>query len=121
MQQAVALIHQYVPPDSDRIQAAKDAGKLAFRPVGTAVRLDFRDFVKPGDTFGINLDPGNLAIQKIDVNSYIDSPNDVVTLEVSFAALNDGVNYAANSVLTAPARNIQILIQNSNYQKLKVQ
>ncbi len=33
MQQAIALIHQYVPPNPDRIQAAKDSGKLSVSPV----------------------------------------------------------------------------------------
>jgi hypothetical protein len=119
MQQAVALVHQYVPPDSDRIQAAKDAGKLSFSPLGQgAIRLDFHDFVKPGDSLSITLDASNLAIQKIDVKSYLDSQDDAVTLSVTFASLNDGVSYPANSVLTAPAKNIQVVVENVNYQKM---
>ena len=34
MQQAVALVQSYVPPDSQRIQATKAAGHLAISPMG---------------------------------------------------------------------------------------
>ena len=34
MKQAVALVHSYVPPDPQRIQAAKAAGNLAMSPTG---------------------------------------------------------------------------------------
>jgi hypothetical protein len=118
MKQAAALIHEYVPPDSERIQAAKDSGKIKSTPGQGSLRMDFRDFVKPGDTLSITLNTGDLSIQKIDVNSYLDSPSDVVTLAVTFATLNDGTSYAANSVLNAPSRKIQVVVQNASYQKV---
>jgi hypothetical protein len=44
MQQAVALVHEYVPPDSQRVEAAKNSGKLAFSPIGPgAVRPRLTD------------------------------------------------------------------------------
>ncbi len=120
MQRAMALIHQYLPPDPDRIQAAVSSGKLSLSPVGQgAVRLEFRDFMKPSDSLSFNLDGANLAIQKIEVKSYLDSPkDDPITLNANFASLSDGVNYAANSVLSAPAKNIQVVVQNSDYQRM---
>ena len=119
MQRAIALIHQYVPPDPDRVQAAQSSGKLSLTPMGQGVvRLEFRDFVKPSDSLSFNLDGANLAIQKLEVKSYLDSPkDDPITLTTTFASLSDGVNYAANSLLSAPAKNIQVVIQNSDYQK----
>jgi hypothetical protein len=75
-----------------------------------AIRLDFHDFVKPSDTLSLTLDTGNLAIQKIDVKSYLDSQDDAITLNTSFA-INGGVSCTANSVLNAPAKNIQVVIK----------
>ena len=41
MTQAVELVHQYVPPDPQRIQAAKAAGNLAITRIGpNSARLD---------------------------------------------------------------------------------
>ena len=51
MKQAVALVQSYVPPDPQRIQAAKAAGNLAMVPTGpNSMRLDLRNYVKSGDT-----------------------------------------------------------------------
>jgi hypothetical protein len=41
-----------------------------------------------------------------------------VTLEVSFQSMPDGINYAATTVLKIPAKQIEVRIENSNYQKL---
>jgi hypothetical protein len=41
-----------------------------------------------------------------------------VTLQVTFQSLPDGTNYAASTVLNAAAKNIQVNVTNSNYQKL---
>jgi hypothetical protein len=53
------------------------------------------------------------------VKSYLDSPkDDPITLNANFASLSDGVSYLANSVLSAPAKNIQVVVQNSDYQRM---
>jgi len=42
-----------------------------------------------------------------------------VTLNVTFATFTDGkTSYAKTSVLDAPAKNLQVEIQNSGYRKL---
>src|SRR5688572_30236291 len=44
MEQAVALIHKYVPPDPALIQKAKDAGRMQAQPVQAGlVRAAFKD------------------------------------------------------------------------------
>jgi len=119
MQKAAELIHGYVPPDAERVQGARDSGKLSFSPMGqSAVRLDFRDFVKPGDSMALTINKDRYAIQNINVKSYLDSKDDAITLDVNFAALNDGVSYMGQAVLNAPAKKIQVTIQNSNHQKM---
>lgn len=117
MRQAVALVHQYIPPDPMKIQAAKAVGSLSTRPAGTgSIQLAFSDFVKPGDALTFNLDAANNAIQKLNVKSYLDSKKDSVGLDVTFAMGNGGMNYPANIILVAPAKQIQVMVQNSNYQ-----
>ncbi len=119
MQQAAALIHSYVPPEADRVQAARDSGKLSFVPMGQgSVRLDFHDFMKPGDSMAFTIDKQKYAIQNINVKSYLDDKEDAVTLDVGFAALNDGTSYVSKAVVNAPAKKIQVVVQNSNYQRM---
>lgn len=57
MKQAVALVQNYIPPDPARIQSAKESGRVTFQPLpGQRVRLTFADYLKPGDSLGIEMD-----------------------------------------------------------------
>ena len=51
------------------------------------------------------------------MNSYLGKEKDAVTLAVRFASLPDGVNYPAETVLIAKAKQIQVNITNSGYKK----
>ena len=74
MKQAVALVQSYVPPDPQRIQATKAAGKLAIIPSGPdAIRLDLRDYVKSGDILSLGVDTAGNALQTVSVKSYLES------------------------------------------------
>ena len=44
--------------------------------------------------------------------------DDPVTLDVTFASLRDGLSYPGNIVLSVPEEKIQVVIQNSNYQRI---
>jgi len=123
MKQAAGLVHQYVPPDSQRIQAVKAAGGLSVNPTGPgAAQIELRNYLKSGDTLSLNLDTASNSIQAINVNSYLESQkDDAITMSVTFARLGDGVSYPANIVLNAPAKKVQVKIQNSNYEKVAPQ
>ena len=119
MKQAVALVQSYVPPDPQRIQAAKAAGNLAMSPTGPdSMRLDLRNYVKSGDTLSLGLDTARYALQTVSVKSYLESEKDAVTLDVTFARLRDGLSYPGNVVLNVPGQNIQVVVQNSSYQRV---
>ena len=119
MKQAVALVQSYVPPDPQRIQATKAAGNLAMSPTGPdSMRLDLRNYVKSGDTFSLGLDTARYALQTVSVKSYLESKKDAVTLDVTFARLRDGLSYPGNVVLNVPGQNIQVVVQNSGYQRV---
>ena len=119
MKQAVALVQSYVPPDPQRIQAAKAAGNLAMSPTGPdSLRLDLRNYVKSGDSLSIGLDTARNALQTVSVKSYLESEKDAVTLDVTFARLRDGLSYPGNIALNVPEQKIQVVVQNSNYQRV---
>jgi hypothetical protein len=116
MERAAALIHSYVPPNSEQIQAAKDAGRIAVKPQGNgAMRLAISQYLKPGDSLTIDLDPQANALRGLNVNSYLDTPDDPVTLAVQMNTLPDGALYAAKTTLDAKAKNITVVIQNSGH------
>jgi hypothetical protein len=119
MQQVAALVHQYVPPDPQKIQAAQAAGNVTVQPAaGGVVTLSIKNYVKTGDSLAIGFDSSTKKISSYDASSYLDNPkDDPVKLAVTFASLPDGTNYAQQSVLDAPGKQIQVKVTNSAYKK----
>jgi len=119
MKSAVALVKTYVPPSPVKIQAAKEAGKVTIEVLepGKRARLNFRDYEKPGDNLGVEVDLVNNHAQGIKISTYLDDAKDAVTLDVSMGQLNDGTTYASNITLDAKAKNLTITVQNGGYRK----
>ena len=116
MQRSAKLIQSYVPPDPARIQAAKDAGRVKVTPPsGGPARIAIADYLQPGDSLTIDLDPAANRLVGLGVNSYLDKPEDPVTLAVQMATLPDGALYAAQTTLDATAKKIRVVIQNSGH------
>ena len=122
MQQALALIHKYVPPDAALVQKAKDAGLMK---VGQAqpgiVRAEFSDFVQPADSMKIDVDAKALLLSAVTVATYLEKAEDAVTLDVRFASLADGTGYAARTTLNATAKNIQVVVENTGHRPMAAQ
>jgi hypothetical protein len=119
MERAAALVHQYVPPNPDLIETSKAAGKVAVRP-GTDGRigLDFTDYLKPGDRLSVEVDGAASRLLGVNVASYLDTPEDAVTLAVQFGTLTDGTTYSAQTTLDAKAKNVRVVVQNSGHRPL---
>ncbi len=119
MKNAIALVKSYVPPSPLRIQAAKDMGKVSIEILqpGKRARLNFRDYEKPGDILGVEVDLANNRPLGLKVSTYLDDAADAVTLGVRMGQLNDGTTYASNVTLDAKAKNLKITVQNSGYRK----
>ena len=120
MKQAVALVKTYVPPNPAKIQAAKDAGKVTIGVLepGKRARLNFRDYEKAGDNLGVEVDLVNNRPLGVKVSTYLDDAKDAVLLDVRMGQLNDGTTYASDITLDAPAKKIQVAVENSGYRKM---
>lgn len=119
MQQAVALLHKYVPPDPALIQYEKQAGKIKVEPVDPkTIRLNFFDFVVPGDQFAATLNIASNSIAGLNITTHLESPEDVVALAVTMNRLADGASYAAQTLLDAPKKNIRVVVENTGHRPL---
>jgi hypothetical protein len=119
MKQAADLVHQYVPPAPDKIQNAVQSGKVSVNPSAAPglISLIFKDYHLPGDSMTISITQADKKMTNLSVNTYLEKPEDAVTLNVSFAALPDGASYAGQTVLDVAAKNMRVTVSNSNYQK----
>jgi hypothetical protein len=119
MKEAVELVHQYVPPDPARIQAANAAGKFSIHMGGTGqpARLEFRDYLKPGDSLGVDLDLATNELRGVTVATYLDSPSDAVALTVRMGALPDTTAFAQQTVVDAKAKDLKVTVENSGHRR----
>ena len=120
MEKAAALVHQYVPPDPQKIQAAAAAGKIAMQPASAQglSTLTISDYAKAGDKLILGFDPAAKKLRSYQVQSYVEKPkDDAVTLGVTFASLPDGTNYPQQTLLDVAAKNVTVKITNSAYAK----
>jgi hypothetical protein len=119
MEQAVALIHKYAPPDPALIQKAKDAGRMQVQP-GQAgmVRAAFKDFVQPADALTIDVDAKALLLSALTISTYLEKKEEAVTLDVRFGTLADGTGYAARTTLDAKEKNIRVVVENTGHRPL---
>jgi len=119
MERAAALVQQYVPPQPADIQRAKDAGKVTANPAGPGlVRLEFPDYLKPGDRLSIDVDATANQLRGLTVASYLDQSKDAVVLAVQLGTLADGTSYTAQTTLDAAAKKIRVVIQNAGHRPL---
>jgi len=115
MGKVAALVHQYVPPDPQKMQAAFQSGKATLdKATGT---LTFNDYNLPGDKLTLAFDPAAKKLTSVNVASYLDKKDDAVTLVATFASLADGTSYNSQSVLDAKAKQIQVKITNASHRK----
>jgi hypothetical protein len=117
MQSAVGLVKSYVPPDPARIEASKNAGKMSITPAGPSVRLDFRDYEKPGDMLSVEFDATKNTLLGLKVATWLKDAKDTVTLVASYGSLNDGATYPAETTLSASSQSLQVKVTNSGYRK----
>ena len=119
MQSAVALVKSYVPPDPALIQQSQNAGKVSVNMIepNRRIRLDFKDYLKPGDVLGVEIELPTNRLLGANVSSYLDSPEDPVTLKATMSVLPDGTIYTARTVLDAKAQDLTVTVENSGYRR----
>ena len=119
LEAAVALVQQYLPPSPDMMQVVMNAGTASLSQAGPGrVTLKFPGYAKANDALMLTFDSNVKAMQQIDVQTWLDAPDNAVTLKVTMNALPDGVSYPGSVLLGIPKSKVEVRITKSNYQKL---
>jgi hypothetical protein len=110
---------EYMGQATALIQKAKDAKNLSVAPQPDGkVRLAFKDYVQPKDMMNIDVDAKAALLSAINVATYLEKPEDTVTLDVRFGTLTDGTSYTSQTALEAKAKNIRVVVENSGHRPL---
>jgi hypothetical protein len=119
MEAAVALIQQYVPPSPDLMQVVMNAGAASLSQAGPGfAALTFPGYVKKGDALTLTFESAVKTLHQIQVNTWLDEPENAVNLKVTMQAVPDGTSYPGSIVFSLPKRHIEVKVTKSNYQKL---
>lgn len=120
MKSAAELVHKYVPPLSGLIQQSITAGKMGMQMLepGRRVRLNFGDYLKPGDSLGVDIELPTNRLLAVAVATYLDSPADAIALDVTMSVLPDGTIFAARTNLTAKAKGLNVAVENSGHRRM---
>ena len=119
MESAVALVQQYVPPAPDMMQVVMNAGTASLAQAGPGfAALKFPGYVKKGDALTLTFESAVKTLHQIEVNTWLDEPENTVNLKVTMQALPDGLSYPGNIVFALPKSQIEVRITKSNYQKI---
>ena len=114
-----ALAQQYVPPDGNSLQQAYSQGNISLGEAAGApnqIQLIIHNYLKPGDSMTLVFDKAQKELLGVQIASYMDDPKDAMNLTVQFSRLPDGTNHISNLVIDGVSKQLNIAIQNANYQ-----
>jgi len=119
--QIKALIQQYLPPDKDAIEQARQKGNISLAPeAGTPgqYKLVISNYIKQGDNMTFVMDKTQKNIVSVSIASYLDDPKDAVNVNVQFSQIPGGPNHVSSETINGVSKQLTIAVQNSNYQKI---
>jgi len=119
--QIKALIQQYVPPEKDLIEKARQNGNIMMGPqAGTAgeYKLVLSNYLKQGDNMTLVIDRAQKDIVSLSIATYLNDPSDAVKVDVQFNRVPGGPNHVSGETINGVSKQLTIAIQNSNYQHL---
>lgn len=118
--QIKALIQQYLPPDKDAIEQARQKGSIALSPQPGAegqYRLVISNYIKQGDNMTLVVDKAQKDLVSLSIATYLSDPKDAVNVTVQFSPIPGGPNHVSAETIDGVSKQLTIAIQNSNYQK----
>lgn len=117
--QIKALIQQYVPPEKDLIEQAREKGNIMMGPAAGApgeYRLVFSNYIKQGDNMTLVIDKTQKDLVSLSIGTYLNDPSDAVNVTAAFARAPNGPNHVSGETINGVSKQLTIAIQNSNYQ-----
>ncbi len=119
IEKAMTKVRTYLPPDAAKIQELFGSGKTSVQVLepGKKLKLSCPDYKVKGDLLALGINTASQKLMMMDVNTYLDKPDQKVLFNVAYSDLPDGTQYAGTTTIDAPAEQLKIVIVNSGYKK----
>lgn len=113
VQQLVKLSNSYLVLPKEKMQALAQTGQ--FSQDATGIQLAVHDFVQPGDKLVLTFDPATKRQRKAVATTTLDGGP--VTVSADYQDLSDGLTYNAQTVISAPKKELELTMQTFEYVK----
>jgi hypothetical protein len=111
IQQLVKLSNSYLILPKEKMQALAQTGQVAQDAAG--MQITAKDFLQPGDTLVLTFDPATKRQRKTVATTTLDGGP--VTVTAAYQDLADGLTYNAQTVISAPKKEIEMTMQTFQY------
>ena len=85
-------------------------------PLQGTVQIRSGDVLHPGDVMSIWVDPASYLMRQVEIHSVYDEKP--VTVLVEFRRVADGPSYPARSMLSYPDEEIELIVENYDYERV---
>jgi hypothetical protein len=118
LKQAVALMRGYVRPRADKLEECRSAGRVSVvRVSGERMKLDFADYLKPGDHLSLEVNTATNHIVALSASTYMTNQADKAEIHTEMSLLPDGTEYPSSIKFVTPERAMGVNVTNSDYKK----
>ncbi len=112
------LLSSYLPLNPSQLGNAWRTKRVDFEHDGESGNtVIINDYIKPGDQFRLSMNMATLQIQRIVIQTYFNTPQDPMTVDVRFSQLADGTVYPSISTISAPTKKVVITKSSANFSK----
>ena len=113
IERLTALASRYPGPDQAKLQEAISKAEVTTGGGSSQVRIRMRDYLKPGDSMTMILDPATKRPVKTEINTFLD--DGPVSIVIAFDQLRDGPNYPGKIVMSSITKQLEIRVFTYEY------
>ena len=109
------LVASYAHIPADKMEAFAKNAAVSSEPGGEVV-IDGKNVLRAGDTMSVSVDPKNYMMRGVEIaTSYEEKP---VRFKGEFQPITSGPTYPARLVLEYPDKEVELTVENYDYQKI---
>ncbi len=115
VQKLVQLSNGYLMLSQERLQQLVRQGQVLVNPDNGNVRVDVSGLLQMGDHIMMNCD--GMTKNRMQTQVQTTADGNPVAITAQYQTLPTGLNYIAQTIISVPAKGLQIMINTMNYQR----